>query len=178
MALKLCNSNHTVKLNTLITSIQSLLGLSCLKWYRHEELEPYVITIMEYLNSKLILSGACTISQHLQEFTDSYEEGTELILSGKTSDLAYLLGINTKDPEYRAEFLTLAWGTFMSFIYMQLMYNYAGVFDDSSVSSYDCHGGCHSSDCNGMLGSGITSSLGNIGNWQSSNVSGNCSCNK
>lgn len=175
MGLKLCNSNQQVKLNTLITSIQSLLGLSCLKWYRHEELDPYVISIMEYLNSKLILSGACTISQHLQEFTGLYEEGTDLILKKKTTDLAYLLGINTNDPEYREEVLTLAWGIFMSSIYMQLMYNYAGIFDDSSVSLYDCHSGCHYSDCNGLLGSGITSSLGNSSNWQSNNVNG-CGC--
>ena len=56
------------------------------------------------------------------------------------------------------------------------MYNYAGVFDDSSVSSVDCHGGCHRSECEGLIGSGITSSLGNGGNWQSSNITG-CGCN-
>ena len=173
----LCNNNLTVKLKTLITSIQGQLGLSCLKWYRHEELDPYVISILEYLNSRLILSGACTIIQRLQEFTGFYEDGTEMILSGNTKDLVYLVGINTADPEYREEIFTLAWGILMSSIYMQLMYNYAGVFDDSSVSSVDCHSGCYKSECEGLIGSGVTSSLGGYGNWESSNVKGNCGCN-
>ena len=172
----LCNNNLTVKLKTLVTSIQNQLGLSCLKWYRHEELDPYVISILEYLNSRLILSGTCTIVQRLQEFTDFYNDGMEMILSGNTKDLVYMMGINTSDPEYREELFTLAWGTLMSSVYMQLMYNYAGVFDDSSVSSVDCHGGCHRSECEGLIGSGITSSLGNGGNWQSSNITG-CGCN-
>lgn len=174
--MSLCNNNSTVKLNTLITSVQSQLGLSCLKWYRHEELDPYIIAILDYINGRLMMSGACTIIQKLQEFVDFYDEGMEMILSNNTKDLVYLIGINTADPEYREEVFTLAWGTFMASIYMQLMYNYAGVFDDSSVSSYDCHSGCHRADCNGLLGSGVTSSLGNPGNWQSSNVSG-CGCN-
>lgn len=174
--MSLCNNNSTVKLNTLIVSLQSQLGLSCLKWYRNETLEPYIISILEYINGKLILSGACTIVQKLQEFVEIYEDGMEMILSGKIQDLAYLVGINTSDPDYKKEVFSLAWGTFMASIYMQLMYNYAGVFDDSSVSSYDCHGGCHSSECNGLLGSGITSGLG-AGQWQSNNFYGNCGCN-
>lgn len=177
MALKLCNNSQTVQLQTLLVSLQNQLGLSCLKWYRHEELEPYVIAILNYLNSRLILSGACTILQRLQEFTDFYDKGMELILSRETKELAFIVGIDTSDPEYREEIFTLAWGTFMSSIYMQLMYNFAGVFDDSSVSSYDCHSGCHNSDCESLLGSGVTSSLGGSGSWQSSSVYGNCGCN-
>ena len=177
MALKLCNNNQTVQLKTLLVSLQNQLGLSCFKWYRHEELEPYVIYILNYLNSRLILSGACTILQRLQEFTNFYEEGMELIISENISDLTFKIGINTEDSEYREELFTLAWGTFMSSVYMQLMYNYAGVFDDSSVSSYDCHGGCQKSECESLLGSGVTSSLGGYGSWQSSGVYGDCGCN-
>ena len=177
MALKLCNNSQTVQLKTLLVSLQNQLGLSCLKWYRHEDLEPYIISILNYLNSRLILSGTCTILQRLQEFTDFYDKGMELILSEETKELAFIIGINTSDPEYREEIFTLAWGTFMSSIYMQLMYNYAGVFDDSSVSSYDCHSGCYNSDCDSLLGSGVTSNLGGTGSWQSSSVYGNCGCN-
>lgn len=176
MALKLCNNSQVVQLKTLLVSFQNQLGLSNIKWYRHERIEPYILSILNYLNSRLILSGTCTILQRLQEFTNFYEDGMEQILSHNTKDLAFVIGIDTSDPEYREEIFTLAWGTFMSSIYMQLMYNYAGVFDDSSVSSYDCHSGCQSNECESLLNSGVTSSLGGTGSWQSSNIYGDCGC--
>lgn len=177
MALKLCENNKSVKINTLLISLQNQLGLGCIKWYRHEELDPYVIAIAEYLNSRLILSGACTTLQKLQEFTEFYEDGMNLIISDKIIDLTHLMKLDTTDPEYREELFTLAWGTFMSSVYMQLMYNYAGVFDDSSVSTYDCHSGCHKSDCDSLLGTWITPPSNGTGDWTSSSVSGNCGCN-
>lgn len=177
MALKLCNNNQTVQLKTLLVSLQNQLGLSNIKWYRHEELEPYILSILNYLNNRLILSGTCTILQRLQEFTNFYENGMEQILSNNTRDLVFSIGIDTTDPEYRQELFTLAWGTFMSSLYMQLMYNYAGVFDDSSVSSYDCHSGCHQVECEALLGNGVASNLGGLGSWQSSGVYGDCGCN-
>lgn len=174
MALKLCNNNLSVKFSTLQVSLQNLLGLGCIKWYRNEELDYYVLAILDYLNSRMILSGACTILQRLQEFTDIYESGTEMIINKETADLAYQVGIDTGDPEYREELFTLAWGIFMSSLYMQLMYNYSGVFDDSSNTSGDCHSGCLQSEC-GNLGTITDSSLGGTGNWESTNFYGNCS---
>jgi hypothetical protein len=176
MALKLCNNNFSVKFNTLQVSLQNLLGLGCIKWYRDEELDYYVLAILDYLNSQIILSGACTILQRLQEFTDIYETGTEMILNKEIADLAYKVGIDTGDSEYREELFTLAWGIFMSSLYMQLMYNYSGVFDDSANVSSDCHSGCHQADC-GSLGSVTNSSLGGKGTWESGNIN-NCRCNQ
>lgn len=177
MALKLCNSNSYIKTTTLETSLKGLLGLSCIKWYSHGELDPYVLAIMDYLNSKLLMSGACTILQMLQEFTGLYEKGSKMIIDDQVADLAFLVGIDTGDPEYREELFTFVWGMFMSSLYMQLMYNYAGVFDDSAVSKGDCHSGCHSSECGtGLNSSNSNSSLGGTGNWQLGNY--DCGCNK
>lgn len=175
MALKLCNNNSNVKLNTLLVSLRNQFGLGCIKWYRNEELDHYVLAILDYLNSRMILSGACTILQRLQEFTEIYETGTEMIIAGETADLAYKVGIDTGDPEYREELFTLAWGIFMSSLYMQLMYNYSGVFDDSLSDTGDCHSGCHQSECGNLLG-GSDTSLGSTGTWESGNFYGDCGC--
>ena len=158
MAFKLCKNERTVKLNTLLTSVKSLLGLSCIKWYKSEELIPYVISILEYLNKKLMLSGACTISQRLQEYVDTYEMGVEMIIKKEISDLTYMVGIDTSDPNYREDLFILTWGMLLSSIYMQLLYNYAGVLDDASISSYDCHSGCYQAECGALLNMNTTTS--------------------
>ncbi len=171
----ICENEFTVRMTSSLVSLQNQLGIGCIKWFRDEKLDSYILAIIEYLNRSLILSGACTILQRLQEFTDRYEAGTELIISGETETLAFQVGINTGDSEYQEEVFTMAWGIFMSSLYMQLMYNYSGVFDDSSNTINDCHSGCHQTDC-GNLNGGANSSLGGNGNWESGYIGSNCGC--
>lgn len=166
-----CKKVTSVQFKTLLVSVQNQLGLSCIKWFRHEELDPYVLAILDYLNGKLILSGACTILQRLQEFTALYEEGTEQIINKETADLAYKVGLNTGDSEYREELFTLAWGIFMSSLYTQLTYNYAGIFDEVN-KNHDCHDVCN--ECG--TGASVDTSLGGTGVWQSSSYRGDCGC--
>jgi hypothetical protein len=172
--MKMCNQEFEVRLKTSLVSLQNLLGLSCIRWYRDERLDYLVLLIIEYLNRVLLLEGACTILQRLQEFSDLYEEGTRLIIDGKILDLTQIMRIDTGNPDYNEDLFILAWGIFMSSLYMQLYYNYSGVFDEKINT--DCHSGCHKADC-GNLGNGTNSSLGNIGSWENGNINGGCGCN-
>ena len=165
--------SNSVDLSTTLSSLRSLFGIGCIEWYRNDELDWYVLEILKYLNKSLILSGACTILQRLQEFTSLYEEGTDMIIEDRVAALEFRVGIDTSVEGYRSDLFILAWGILMSTMYKTLSINYAGVFDSTS-SSGDCHDICN--DCTGSLG--VTDSLGGSGSWQSSNYYGNCGCNK
>lgn len=161
-----------VELRTTISSLRGLFGISCIKWYQDERLDWYISEILKYLNKSLILSGACTVLQRLQEFTSIYEDGTELILEDMTRDLEFKVGLDTGKEHYRTELFVFAWSNIMTSLYMTLSYNYSGIFETSE--STDCHDTCN--NCAEHLG--LVDSLGGSGNWESSKYSSGCGCGK
>ena len=173
MDLNCCNKELDVRLETSLISLQTQLGVNCITWFRHDELDPYALYILEYLNKEFIQNGACTILQKLQEFSIIFQEGTEQIVNDEVKDLEFKLGINTSDETYRRDLLILAWGNLMTGLYMTLSYNYSEMFNPSGYQIEDCH------SCKQCHGSGVDTSLGS-GYWDNNiyyNNSG-CGCNK
>lgn len=156
MELNCCNKDITVRLKTAMISLQSQLGITCISWFRHDELDKYALYILEYLNKEFIQNGACTILQKLQEFSIIFQEGTEQILNDEVEDLEFKIGINTADESYRRDLLILAWGNLMTGLYTKLSYNYSEMFNSSNNTKEDCHTckECYSSNSDSSLGSG------------------------
>jgi hypothetical protein len=130
------NNDSYVRFETSLTSLKSLLGIECIRWYRSEYTDPYILRILEWLNRELRLSGASGLWQVLSEFTRIYEESMEEIISENLSRLLYKMRISESEDGFRVDLFCTVFGNFMMSLYTTLMYNYANAFPEEP---YDCH---------------------------------------
>lgn len=166
VSMKWSPEEEYIRFQTSMTAVQSHLGISCIRWYLSKELSPYIIYILEYINTKLILSGASTIYQKLTEFSEIYQDGTDKIINKEIEDLLYEMKIDSSDPDYREDLFCLAWGNLMTSIYTTLQYNYSQVF---ATQEEDCHTQC---SCPGSSDSEL--GIPDSGSWESSKIG--CGC--
>lgn len=164
-----CNeSNLYVRFQTALTSIKNNLGINCIQWYFHKDLNIYIYYIIEYINSKLILSGASTLEQYLEEFSIMYQDGTDKIINGCIEELLFEMNVDSSDPYFREDLFCLAWGNLMTSIYLTLNYNYSHLFVKQDI---DCHSSCNECSENYENPGGIN----NVGSWKLDNFG--CGCN-
>jgi hypothetical protein len=136
------NSNSYVRFETTLSSLKSLLGIECIRWYRSTETDPYALRILEWINRELILSGASDTWQVLSEFSRLYDTGVEYIVTGDIDDLLLKVKISKTEDDYSENVFCVVFGDLMMSLYTTLMYNYANAFPEAP---YDCHK-CNCSD--------------------------------
>lgn len=161
------NNEKYLRLQTASSAVMGHLGLSSLRWIQREELTPYVIYILEYINAELILSGKTTVIQKVQAFIDLYGRGTDKIVDNNILTLLSQLKIPSTDPEYREDLFCLTWGNLGTSIYMALLYNYPELFSKEKTD-------CHSCGCSGGGKEKLPEWIGPI--ISSGNMGGGCGC--
>lgn len=132
------------------TNIKSILGISQLDNYVDSEklLFPYVTTILEYINEKLIILGIdADIKQKINEIYRIFEYGSEKIIHEETMDLVRELGISTEINESAEDYIpfsrdrfVFAWTNLLSTMCLRLKFQFAHLFaqeDDGEC----CHCG-------------------------------------
>lgn len=144
-----------IKYRTALGLLKSYLGIPGLDIYPREELAPYVTSILEYINKRLIQIGEDSeIKDKLQEIFDIYEYGSDKIISKATIELASELGLNTNDnPEkcdtcgeiidtdyvpYDQEYFVFTWANLLGTLVLRLKMQYYDLLKEEKDTSCPC----------------------------------------
>lgn len=137
-----------VRLKLASYGLGRIFGISIVRWYPSEKLEPYVAYIMEYIEKKMILSGVDDdIKQKLDIFDELYHEIMDHIINDEIIDLLTAMGIssiNTEESETEIEYSEILFVTatvnFVTALYMQLRYNYSHLYLTPQTDCHSCSG--------------------------------------
>lgn len=116
------------------TNLKNFLGISQVDYFMDSEklLEPYITSILEYINKKLIIFGIDSdMKLKIEEVLRLFGEGSEKIIHEETMNLVKEVGIST-DPDDEAPFVrdrfVFCWSNLFTGLCMRLKLQYAHLF--------------------------------------------------
>lgn len=93
-----------------------------------QNLLPYQVVILQYINRQLIELGSDDLKTKIQKIFDIYEQGADLICNCTVPELAELIGVDTQDQDYRCCVFVFAWTNFLTALCIRLKFQYAYLF--------------------------------------------------
>ncbi len=133
-----------VRLKLASYGLGRIFGISIVRWYPSEKLEPYVAYVMEYIEKKMILAGVEDIKQKLDIFDELYHEIMDHIINDEILDLLVAMGISNDSSDTEVVFsetkFIAAVVNFVTALYMQLRYNYSHLYLTPQTDCHSCGG--------------------------------------
>ena len=127
--------------------LSKIFGLNVIRWYPSERLEPYIVYIMEYIEKHMILSGATTLKQKIDEFDSLYHEIMDKLIDGEIFDLMVSMGISNCpcdnldfDMIFSENLFVTSLSNFITSLYIQLRYNYSHLYLSPQKDCHVCSG--------------------------------------
>ena len=132
--------NAYVTYKTTVRSLQGILGLDCIDHWDTPEIHPYVLKVLQYLNTALIESGVTETPGTIKEFCRIVDLANMALLEKTLADFYWVLGFteDAEDLEWNHVLCVTAWTNVTTSLWGSLKCSYAQAIWDLEHARPDC----------------------------------------